>query len=375
MDLSALVLKQPQNGELKLSGKAPGIEGDSAVEEGFPQTLSEYLDAVEGGELATSSKGDNESAATTLEISPSDGNELPFREKKLDVGTVELNSLPEPIVANVLPEIEALPLGEAKEALENRAGDDNVGEALSIFLSGLPGNFTGDSINKEPIATLESATLFNTEKGDLQMLKAVSDFLQEKEPKVKIALEPFGLSALKPTVLPTLEKEPLSLTLPSLTSDINQMVTAKESLPAMSRPLGHPEWGRELSERINWMAGKTIQAAELRLNPARLGPVEVHVQVNQDQVSVMFSSPHAAVREALEQALPRLREMMTAQQFEQVDVDISHQSFNDKQDAQNQLSNMEENVLFSGADEEGASIETIAPSHITTGEGLLSYYV
>jgi len=117
MDLSALVLKQPQNGELKLSGKAPGIEGDSAVEEGFPQTLSEYLDAVEGGELATSSKGDNESAATTLEISPSDGNELPFREKKLDVGTVELNSLPEPIVANVLPEIEALPLGEAKEAL------------------------------------------------------------------------------------------------------------------------------------------------------------------------------------------------------------------------------------------------------------------
>ncbi|GAB4515569.1 MAG: hypothetical protein Tsb0026_21100 [Sulfuricaulis sp.] len=58
------------------------------------------------------------------------------------------------------------------------------------------------------------------------------------------------------------------------------------------------------------MVSQQQQIVELSLNPPDLGPLQVVLSVNNDQASAMFISQNADVRQALEAALPRLKEMM-----------------------------------------------------------------
>lgn len=86
--------------------------------------------------------------------------------------------------------------------------------------------------------------------------------------------------------------------------------------------VGEQNWGQVLSQRVLWMIGREQQSAELRLNPANLGPLEVKVSMHHDQASVSLLASTGAVREALEQALPRLRDMLGQQDIQLVQVDI-----------------------------------------------------
>jgi flagellar hook-length control protein FliK len=81
------------------------------------------------------------------------------------------------------------------------------------------------------------------------------------------------------------------------------------SLP-MERPVGHPAWNNELADKMTWMATSQRQQADLVLNPPQLGRVEISLTVTGDQASAVFASPNAAVREMLENSLPRLREIL-----------------------------------------------------------------
>ncbi len=79
---------------------------------------------------------------------------------------------------------------------------------------------------------------------------------------------------------------------------------------AVNTPLSHGGWGEEFNQKITWLATQHGQSVALHLNPPQLGPLDVVLKVNGDQATALFISPHAAVREAVEQALPRLREML-----------------------------------------------------------------
>lgn len=106
------------------------------------------------------------------------------------------------------------------------------------------------------------------------------------------------------------------------------------SVMELHQPLGHPEWADELGQRLIWMHGKSIQAAEIHINPPELGPVAVRIQVHDDQTSIQFASPHAAVREAIEAALPRLRELFEARQLLLTQVEVAQQSLQDRSHSQ-----------------------------------------
>lgn len=79
----------------------------------------------------------------------------------------------------------------------------------------------------------------------------------------------------------------------------------------VNTPVNQPRWGDEFSQKITWLASsKMDQSAELHLNPPQLGPLDVVLKVSGDQATALFTSPHAAVREAIEQAMPKLRDML-----------------------------------------------------------------
>lgn len=75
-------------------------------------------------------------------------------------------------------------------------------------------------------------------------------------------------------------------------------------------PVGNREWAGELGQRLVMMMSSKLKSAEIHLNPKDLGPMEVRIRMHEDKAHVVFTSHVAQTRDALEQAMPRLREMM-----------------------------------------------------------------
>jgi flagellar hook-length control protein FliK len=75
-------------------------------------------------------------------------------------------------------------------------------------------------------------------------------------------------------------------------------------------PINSPGWNTELAHKIVWMIGDKQQTAELRVNPPDLGPLDIKLTIDDHQTTAVFTSPHSAVRDAVESALPRLREVL-----------------------------------------------------------------
>ena len=104
--------------------------------------------------------------------------------------------------------------------------------------------------------------------------------------------------------------------------------TAPTSLPATPDvvDLNQKNWGRALGHQLNWMVNNQLQQAEIRVNPPDLGPIELRVSLQHNQTSVTFFCHESAVREALESALPRLREMLDGQGISLNQAQVSDQS-------------------------------------------------
>lgn len=86
-----------------------------------------------------------------------------------------------------------------------------------------------------------------------------------------------------------------------------------DSAPATIRietPVGNRGWDVEVGQKIVLLANRQDSRAELTLTPPQLGKVDITISVHGDQTSATFVSASPAAREALEQALPRLREML-----------------------------------------------------------------
>ena len=82
------------------------------------------------------------------------------------------------------------------------------------------------------------------------------------------------------------------------------------SVVRVDTPVGGRGWDAEVGQKIVLMANRQESRAELTLTPPHLGRVEVSITLNGDQTSAAFVSASPAAREALEQALPRLREIL-----------------------------------------------------------------
>lgn len=79
---------------------------------------------------------------------------------------------------------------------------------------------------------------------------------------------------------------------------------------AVSVPVQDAKWGDSFSEKVVWITGQQVQAAEIHVDPPQLGPIEVRVSITNDQANLLFTAPHAVARDAIQMSLPRLQEML-----------------------------------------------------------------
>lgn len=141
---------------------------------------------------------------------------------------------------------------------------------------------------------------------------------------------------------------------------------------AVQTPPGEPGWDAQVGQRLIWMVSNEIKSAEIKLNPAELGPMEVKVRTEGDKVQVSFHVHNAPVRDAIEQSIPRLREAFSGQGMDLLNVNVSQQGFSqhDQQSAQ-----AESSPAFDGTGVEGLEPDERVQTTIVSTNGLVDYYI
>jgi flagellar hook-length control protein FliK len=310
---------------------------------------------------------------------PADGDEQTLPQHLQDI----LNTLPPEIkqtLSALLPQL-AEHFPEAKAMLNNIGLQDKpekIHEKLSTIIDKLP----AESIPKEV----------------KQQITANMEAMGGKEKFLDLASQTIAASA-KQAQLKTSEFEPGKLQLPSHKRIILATPASMAATAGLAQGQGMPQalgqgyhldaaapknisieqhidqaaWREALAEKVLWMGNQTVKRAAVHIHPPELGPLEVTLKMSKENATVAFSSQHLPVRDAIEQALPRLREMFQEQGLNLNHVDISdfskqHSQFQDRANEASELAQ-------SKFENSNADLEANDHAAVVKKLGLVDYFV
>ena len=202
----------------------------------------------------------------------------------------------------------------------------------------------------------------NSVKNELKTLLTAEQLVDKKPPFKELQLSDL-MKTMVPEKVPEKVPQASQLVDRSIANVLVNIPSAsvtesgvKSAVPSLDiqPPVQSNAWNRVLTARVIWLAREGVQQATLKLNPANLGPVEVKLTMNDEKVHVTFVAQHAATRDALEQALPRLRESFIENGLEFADADVLQHDFeqadNDQTDKESvSTGETEQSVLSGGA--------------------------
>jgi flagellar hook-length control protein FliK len=146
----------------------------------------------------------------------------------------------------------------------------------------------------------------------------------------------------------------------------------------LDTPMKDQAWPAEFGQKVVWLATQDKQSAQITLNPPDLGPIELSLKVKNDQATVAFTSANSGVREAIELALPRLREMLAGVGIELGQTNVSAESFRQQADNNNGNHGNRSNRTDAGETNAPLSgqlrVETMPGRNIQRGNGLVDTF-
>ncbi|HEN8799841.1 TPA: flagellar hook-length control protein FliK [Pseudomonas putida] len=168
-------------------------------------------------------------------------------------------------------------------------------------------------------------------------------------------------------------------------ASLTQAATAKtaNAVPASASPLHQPlpmnqnAWAEGLVNRVMYLSSQNLKSADIQLEPAELGRLDIRVNVAADQATqVTFISGHAGVRDALDSQVHRLRELFAQQGLAQPDVNVADQSRGQQQQqGQAQGSNLS-GVAARQAEQGREVVDSARPveQQVVVGDSAVDYY-
>lgn len=114
----------------------------------------------------------------------------------------------------------------------------------------------------------------------------------------------------------------------------------------IATPLASPQWATEFGRQFISIAKSNNglgQIAELRLDPPELGPLRITINLNDNVAHAVFSSPHASVRQTVENALPQLQQML-----QQAGISLGQANVNDQHSGQASQDDQSGHAQFAG---------------------------
>ncbi len=176
-----------------------------------------------------------------------------------------------------------------------------------------------------PLADVKTPPVFDIASASAR-LNVADDAAALKLSADPAALTPVAEGARPATVtsaLPPALASPLALA----TTDTSLPLGARLDVTGVlvAQP-GEPAWNSELAGRLSLMLRNGTPEANLQLNPPELGRMEVKIATDGDQARVLFTVQGAETREVIEQALPRLRDMLEESGLSLSHFDVADQS-------------------------------------------------
>jgi flagellar hook-length control protein FliK len=176
-----------------------------------------------------------------------------------------------------------------------------------------------------------------TLSGTADFVKTVSDgLLAEISRDVQASLTHSGSGDNSPGVATMLQGDPRTAfvvpqfpTAEATTAHHATPPNQPHAHPTVHTPVGGSGWSDDLGAQLTMMARHGVQSASLSLSPAHLGPLEIKIEVHSDHASVWFGAAQPETRAAVEQALPRLRELFASQGLALTDAGVSRESPHD----------------------------------------------
>ncbi|CAG1005119.1 Flagellar hook-length control protein [Methylophilaceae bacterium] len=175
------------------------------------------------------------------------------------------------------------------------------------------GNSSKSVQRQDPAVLQQAGEDTETGKNDPRIVATkelpATDIRQESGRKVTPAEE---FDSMLSTTLSkgTAAKEPVVAMM-----QVNPMVQANTAAavanPSMIQAYpGKEGWNQAIGQKVLWMVGNSQQTATLTLNPPDLGPLQIVVNVHNDKADTTFLSDRQEVRQALQDGMDNLREMM-----------------------------------------------------------------
>ncbi|OEO24137.1 hypothetical protein AX279_20145 [Pseudomonas sp. J237] len=114
----------------------------------------------------------------------------------------------------------------------------------------------------------------------------------------------------------------------ALTQAMNQQQGVAKPVLVPGQPIAMQQggWSEAVVDRVMWLSSQNLKSAEIQLDPAELGRLDVRIHMSADQTQVSFASANPVVRDALEGQMHRLREMFNQQGMGLMDASVSDQS-------------------------------------------------
>lgn len=149
-----------------------------------------------------------------------------------------------------------------------------------------------------------------------------------------------------------------------------------QNTPSITAHLHDSKWSQQLSDRVLWLARGDVQNAQINITPAHLGPIQISLSLSGEQMTAHFVSASQEVRQALEDALPRLREMLAGAGINLGQANVGSQQQQQAQAeqfaAKGENSRQSSDGAILPADQHG--IDTASARPIQRGQGLVDLF-
>lgn len=231
--------------------------------------------------------------------------------------TADARSLPPATAANAVPDPGVAPPSPTAAKLMPSGGQATT---LPVNRSAPPTAATATEALSQSVATLSAAVPADPAMHPVAAPDATLPTL-EAAPGAPIGR--LGDALVAETHAPTTAGPGVTVTLAGAVSSPG-VATAATAAAMPSLPVA--DAAPKLAEHIEAMLEDEVWSMKLRLDPPRLGTVEVQLAVRDQQVAVSLGSGDAQARMLLAQALPELANALSARGLQLMGADVGHPS-------------------------------------------------
>jgi len=333
-DSNSLAMMIPTKKDEKLNVEADSTSIDTIVQAAAEQITLAKATSKQAPLTDTANMQDNAEQASLLESQFA----KVLQKKSANTSKVESTSTnvtptsAEPSVASTSPAVEqkpvtGTPINQEKSFTSNsdsaKISATNTDEKASIKDNKIEGA-TGQSTTSSEIKSEAKFVVTAKEQGESQPILD-----QNSGPKIQAASVPAANIPVEEMataitensrasvidVAPSLSKEMQAPPSPTLASAQQVAFSSAQIVQGnandkLTPRVGSPAWDQALGQKIVWMVGGAQQSASLTLNPPDLGPLQIVLNVSNSQATAAFTASQPEVRQALETALPKLREIL-----------------------------------------------------------------